>query len=331
MKAKGTMLKVGKFLLSIPIFRILDVYVKILAILGLLIVAGFIDVSSKIEYRILKPIYVVDLEGFARYYEELANKPPTEFLNSLRKSSKERFLIVDYPPPYEELFKGKERVTTDGNKIFSYLPLGFNQDDYKYQLGFPNYDSNYVTHWMEKELKTEEDKRIAISHIVNIDVSRSQGDFGRCYINNDSLLKLIEMFSDPVPADKYGPLFWIRDVYNMISIENPSESKIENIIIKIFKVYNPTEMKMVGWTFSIHGGYYSDQPEEHVEFHLPFLGPKQSVQIVVRSKSFRLEREDIHIEYSKLRSLNKGLIQLLLVLSFVASILIVVIQPRLKS
>jgi hypothetical protein len=320
---------VGKFLLSNPIYRILDIYVKILAILGLLIVAGFIDLSSKIEYTMLKPIYVVDLEGFERYYIELANKPPTEFLNSLRKSTKERFLVVDYPPS-EERSKGWERVVTDGNKIFSYVPLGYNQDDYKFQLGFPNYNSNYVTYWMERELKTEEDKRVAISPIVNVDISRSQGHFGRCNITSDSLFKLIEMFPDHVPADKYGPLFRMRNVYNMISIENPSESKIKNIIIKIFKIFNPTEMKMVGWTFSIHGGYYSVQPEKHVEFHLPFLGPKQSVQMVVRSKSFQLEREDIHIEYDKLRSLNKSLIELLLVLSFIASILIVVVESGLK-
>jgi hypothetical protein len=313
--------------LSNPITRILDIYVKILAILGLLIVAGFIDLSSKAEWRMLKPIYVVDLEGFERYYTELANKPPKEFLRSLRKSTKERFLVVD-SPPWEQLFKGKGRVMTDGSKIFGFAPLGYNQDDYKFQLGYPNYDSGLVTHWVEEELRNDEDKRVASSTIVDMDMTRSQGNFERCYISNDSLLRLVKMFPDPVPADKYGPLLRMRNVYNIISIENPSDNKIENIVLKIFKVFNPTEMKMVGWTFSIHGGSYIDQPDKQVEFHLPFLRPKQSVQIVVRTKSFRLEKEDIHIEYNKLKSLNSRLILLLLLSSLVVSILIFVVESR---
>lgn len=321
--------KMGKLFLSNPISKILNVYVNILAILGLLIVAGFIDLSSKTEFRLLKPIYVVDLEGFERYYVKLANKPPEEFLNSLRKSANERFLVVD-DPLWEELFKGKGRVMTDGSKIFGFVPIGYSQDDYKFQLGFPNYDSGHVTHWVEEELKNDEDKRIACSPLIDMDRLTSQGNSGKCYISNDSLLRLVKMFPDPIPADKYGPLFWMRNVYNIISIENPSESKIENIIVKIFKFFNPTEMKMVGWTFSIHGGSYIDQPDKQIEFHLPFLRPKQSVQIVVRTKSFKLEKEDIHVEYNKLKSLNSKLILLLLLSSLVVSIFIFVIESRLE-
>lgn len=318
-----------KFFRNNFITKVLDIYVKIIAIIGLLIAAGFVDLSSKVEFEILKPVYVVDLQEFETYFGSLADKSLHDFLNSLRKSEKERFLVVDSPKIWED--KGKLRATTDGNKIFTFSSFAILGDDCKYQLGFPNYDSNFVQRWTEEELKTEEDKRTASVFAIYMDLSRSHGLENECYITNDSLFKLVTAFPDVGRPDKYIPLFSGRDVYNIMSIENPSNTKIENIIVKIFRPFFPTEMKMVGWTFSIEGGSYIDKPERQMEFRLPFLRPKHTFQIVVKTKSYKIEKENVYIEYNKLKSFNKNLIKYVLSIAFLLSLIIFFVEYSFKK
>lgn len=321
----------GTFLINYPPSKLLDILVKTLAIIGLLVATGFLDITANVEVHVLKPVWLINLDRFREHCAQMVtadyNLHYKELLKDLDSNGNCSWLYIDMPVTTPDSSERKRRAVIYDGRVRTISPFGAGPQDYKWQLGHLDEDTAYLNKRIISELVTEEDRRIAASTVILWDrLKKDHVDF--CEINNDSLKALVNKY--PTAASIYFPLVNAGAVYNIISIENNSSSKTENVILKVLVGIAPVPafsvQKIVGWTATFEGGTAVKDSGEYVEFSLPFMRGKNSIQLVVRTYGYRLEREDVAVEYSKTRSIDKGKVLWYLILAGVLSLILYVYE-----
>ena len=306
--------------------KMLNIYVMLLAILGILIASGLVHIVSKIEFEILKPAYTIDLKGLDPSNGMYGNISLDELLNVLTDSGDVDLIIVDRPETNSANFR-KQRLVTDGYKVFSCWFALWSDAVLAYQL-FP--EISQPPHIEILPLESREDKRIAVNCALQRNLRLTLEYAKKKSITTDSLFKLTKS----LPSNYLIPLFKQRMVYNFISINNLSDCKAEDIVVRIVEpgrliLGGPPSIELIGWTLPDGSGAIPRISGDQLEFELPILREKGSVQLLIKTKSARIEERDVFFEYSKVKSLNKKLVVRWLVIMALASILIYFIESGL--
>jgi len=308
------------------ISRVLNTFVMLLAILGILIALDLVSITSKVELQILRPSYLIDLKDVKASHLIHSSLPFDSLIKALAPVDTQGFILVDEPKPDSaNVFKMK--LATNGAQMFNCSGRVISARVLVSQL-FPG--KLQLPLGVESvTLETPEDKRIAIKCAFDHETRRVTKWAGLTCISSDSLLYALGELS----TEYLLPLLMSRIVYNFISIENTSAEEVRDVTIRIIEPMRLVNVHslyfgVVAWTLPEGLGASMDTQRSRIEFRVPALKGRGSIQLLIATQSAILEEQDIYLHYHKLKSIDKGKVTLMLLGSFVLSVILCLVESK---
>lgn len=309
-------------------------YATLLAILSISIVSGIIEVKPQLNVLILDPVIYLDINGFKAYYDSMTKKKLPEYINKALVDYSCGRNYIDFGLPDLRHAKDfqKVRIVNDGEELF-FIASHRSVEAYKYELGWVPQSQYWFKTAPDTGLKTIEDRRIGVSYFIRLNalfipfVGVFGGELRKSAVLEDPIKKVFDAIEDNKQNKQnyelYEAILHNRKVYNIISLENQSAQKINNITLQLKTSY-VGENEVVAWTHSTEIVEKDTSTKYLTKFRIPYLRPRTSIEFIVRSR-YLYKTNDIYLEWDRLKNLNIKTMKLLLIILLFITLLVQIV------
>ncbi len=303
--------------------RTLGNWVAVLTILALLIGAGILDVSSKVEISILKPAYWVRRSDYDRYCASRMNNTLRAFTRDLFQNAD--FLEFDLPQPYYDSTNNAtyDKLMTDGYSIYKYRNISIRDNPQDELLLRDSFVEVHNSRIVDTLASTADQKRGLASVYLHRAMWRERKNSPARQLTSDSLRQLCQKypeFADSTPTFIPDGLYFSRRVYNVLSIDNNSESEVADIRIEVSKrllEFGDDPLKIEAWTLTSSLVALERREGQSVSVTIDRIEPRTGIQFVISDWFGRIHSEDVYVTQSRLKSLNSGKLMNILWISMI--------------
>lgn len=318
---------------------LLTFYAALVGIISILVVSGLLNIPPQVEVKMLDPIIYIDVKGLKQEFIGITGKPLCSSVEKMLScyTKEESYIEIGVP-----MFQAKhERIINDGQNLNVDSILKKDIESVKYELGWGEKPPwwNYLP--PDVGLISMEDRRKGVAYYISRN-AREDLPFVKMPMTRKSVLQydIFKTFIDSIGNEENGYEFYTtflknREIYNIISLENKSNQKVYDIVLRLNTTYLGGKPELIAWTHSPELVEQDTATAYLTTFRIPFLRPKASIEFIIRSKHL-YRTDDIVIEWNRLKNLSMNGIKTYLIIIFVFSLLYIIIDkifisPRLNK
>jgi hypothetical protein len=314
----------------ITLKEITILFTTLIGLASILAVTGIIPIQLQANVQLLSPIIFVDIRGFKQEYMETYSKDAPQFLNQIfdRYVINNSYILIGMPR-----FQAKdERIVNDGCEL-SMNPALQDEMSIRYELGWHEKPPWWDYLRSDIGLRPLEERKKGIAYYVGRNARQElpfvEGSIMRgSKLQNDTFATIIDSVKDVEDKPKLCRAFMNnRIIYNIISLENNSNQKIHNIILKLNSSFLGGDPKLIAWTHSPELIEVDTSTSYLTTFRIPFLRSKTSIEFIIRSKHL-YKKEDIVLESDRLKNLNVTTMIYIMIGVFFLTLLILLIDKK---
>jgi hypothetical protein len=310
------------------ILKILNLYIGLLAIIGLLITLKIFSINNKPQFEILEPIYIFDMKEIIDAVKSVDNWqsvfPFSGAYGTLSlygaPESMDKLKNFKYTLPY---------VEGDGNFHSGWSSFTFNNTIW-YYLGIDDTTTIPKSSMDFASNRTSNQKRLGLTLLLISDLLKQADDKSLVLGGNLSVnpLTIIHNTKDSLLRGNMPKIFYATEIYSFLSIENKSSENMYNIRAYVNDVIGSGNLKVIGWTAATQGvKLISSSP--NINISIEQLEPNESIEILFRGMKI-IRKEDIKISIPPLSGINKKLVIAIIIIVFIFVIILFYIDYRIK-
>jgi hypothetical protein len=318
------------------IIDFINLYVALLAIIGLLATIGIFDFTIKPELSLLSPTYVFNMSRMRNIVEKQYG---ISFpIDSLTENSLGIYGMPNWDNllPYEMV----DKPIFEGGTVQKTM----DEINYWYEIGIDDSITSNITN-NNSAYRNDSLKKAGLYHLFFAEIQKYQKDLMVNYhipIKSISVLgynPLVYFYSlkNKIVKENFNELAislggGATNTYSYLSISNKYDEQIQDIEVLINDLVNPGRYKVIGWTaLPTSVELITNPPHIVTKIKIGKLDAHQSIEILI--KGWKLLREkDIYIGYSGFSNINKPLIAKFMIYLFISVLFIFIMNKvRIKN
>ncbi len=312
-----------KHLLSFSVIKdILTFYVLLVSILTLLVAVGIFNIETQPVAKILKPVYVYNLNEIEQKFQNDTLKKKTELFPRLRYNLYDnknwRSTLVGYYYDYNDWNNYSNEHSSYEmydkiRKIEEYT--GYMIPDEWYLWGYVNGSNNLVKILNNSDALRDDDLKIYHLYLLLHKAYRYEADSLKKLDTNIKLAEVNRLsynpLSDLVMCDSLNfncsdLIYNISDnmlIYSCVSVCNLSSQTMNNINLTLSDIFRYGRYSLVGWTKTSSISAIVQNPTS-IELTIDRLESGRSIEIVFRGSKY-IRSSDINLSGSYLSYIDK--------------------------
>lgn len=326
---------INSVLVSTP--SIISMWANLLAIFAAITITGLINISVEPTVQILQPTYLVGKQCLQKVLSDSRYRFADSLTNRIFKDKS--ILLVDVPvrnalfvrssgEPITSRFLTTDstyfeyREMADGLKILrSSDPFLDPESELKEGVGW-TFEGDLPK--ASQEALSPVQKRVQVMPFFTHLMSTMAGTY-RQTLTTDSLSDIESEFQTVPPEPPLilmSALFDCRKVFTTVCIENNSAYDINDLQMQVYKrrsYSSDDRLKLEAWTIDESQFEFDTEAGRKISIHIPRLSAKSSIQLVISSLASQIKDQDLALRYEKLRNLDRTIVGLVVVATFVLS------------